>query len=200
MARRGKYLRFEEEEVQDLVDVSYGDKRAFCLLSLLYPTMDLRNRFHIDHVFPYSRFKTDARLAQEGVAPDGYKAYRDRANRLANLQLLEGTTNQEKSDRLPREWIEQHYGDVAQRQAYLDRHDSGDVPAALSEFCCFYDAVAGALEKSARFWESGPKTELPQLCSAWSFSVSCQPVRAGTAEHVSSRYWSSTTGSCSSPP
>ena len=102
MARRGKYLRFEEEEVQDLVDVSYGDKRAFCLLSLLYPTMDLRNRFHIDHVFPYSRFKTDARLAQEGVAPEHYKAYRDRANRLANLQLLEGTTNQEKSDRLPR--------------------------------------------------------------------------------------------------
>lgn len=50
MVRRGRSLRFEEDEIQDLIEVSYGDRRAFVLLSLLYPFVDLRNQFHVDHV------------------------------------------------------------------------------------------------------------------------------------------------------
>ena len=41
MRKRGKGLRFTEEEVQDLLDSSYGDKRTFALLGLLYPFVDL---------------------------------------------------------------------------------------------------------------------------------------------------------------
>ena len=44
-----------------LRDVEYGDKRMFALLSLLFPFVDLRNQFHVDHVFPISGF-TSARL------------------------------------------------------------------------------------------------------------------------------------------
>lgn len=57
MARRGRSLRFDEEEIEDLVEVSYGDRRAFALLALLYPFVDLRNQFHIDHIFPRSSFR-----------------------------------------------------------------------------------------------------------------------------------------------
>ncbi|GMV44457.1 MAG: hypothetical protein AMXMBFR64_61730 [Myxococcales bacterium] len=42
MRSRGKGLRFEEEELEDLADVAYGDRRAFPLLSLLFPFHDLR--------------------------------------------------------------------------------------------------------------------------------------------------------------
>ena len=55
MRSRGKGLRFDEEEIEDLVDVSCGDRRVFPLLSLLFPFHDLRNEFHVDHVFPRSR-------------------------------------------------------------------------------------------------------------------------------------------------
>ena len=34
LARRGRALRFEEEEIQDLVEVRYGDKPSLALLSL----------------------------------------------------------------------------------------------------------------------------------------------------------------------
>ena len=54
MRTRGKSLTFEEEEFEDLVE---SKDRSFTLLSLLYPFVDLQNsKFHIDHVFPKSRF------------------------------------------------------------------------------------------------------------------------------------------------
>ena len=56
MAKRGKALLFGEEEIDDLADLPYSDRRTFLLLSLLYPFVDLSNQFHVDHVFPASRF------------------------------------------------------------------------------------------------------------------------------------------------
>ena len=63
MALRGKSLDFSPEEVEDLADIRYGDSQLYALLTLLFPFVDPRNRFHIDHVFPASRF-TQARLTQ----------------------------------------------------------------------------------------------------------------------------------------
>lgn len=51
LARRGRPLLFDEEEIEDLVDMRYGDRLTFALLSLLFPFVDLRNQFHIDHIF-----------------------------------------------------------------------------------------------------------------------------------------------------
>ena len=66
MAQRGKTLMFEPEEIEELLCMEYGDKRLFALLSLLYPFVDLRNQFHIDHVFPAARF-TQRRLKKAGI-------------------------------------------------------------------------------------------------------------------------------------
>ena len=30
----------------------YGNRLTFALLSLLFPEVDLRNQFHLDHIFP----------------------------------------------------------------------------------------------------------------------------------------------------
>jgi hypothetical protein len=58
---RGKELTFSEPELEFLLDVSYRDYRTdvsyrdyrtFLLLSLLYPFVDLKNHFYVDHVFP----------------------------------------------------------------------------------------------------------------------------------------------------
>ena len=61
MARRGRQLFFDDEEVEDLADMRYGDRLTFALLSLLVPFVDLRNQFHVDHIFPTSKF-SDRRL------------------------------------------------------------------------------------------------------------------------------------------
>ena len=64
MRVRGKSLTFEEEELEHLVE---SKDRTFTLLTLLFPFVDLQNnKFHIDHVFPKSRFSF-RRLHLDGV-------------------------------------------------------------------------------------------------------------------------------------
>jgi len=139
MRSRGRGLRFEEEELEDLVDIAYGDRRTFPLLSLLFPFHDLRHEFHIDHVFPISRF-SDSRLAKEGVEADERAEWKDRANRLANLQLLDGVLNKEKNAALPHEWLNRAIPEVDRRNAFIERHRLGEVPETVATFTEFYDA------------------------------------------------------------
>ncbi|MBA2247488.1 MAG: DUF262 domain-containing protein, partial [Chloroflexia bacterium] len=137
MLRRGTSLRFGEEEIQDLLSMSSGDKRTFPLLSLLYPGMDLRNEFHIDHIFPQSRFSRP-RLLSAGVPELDVEAFMDRFNRLSNLQLMEGPVNVAKRDKYPAAWMTEHYPDEGAREAYRARHELGDVPEDITSFVEFY--------------------------------------------------------------
>jgi hypothetical protein len=83
MASKGKSLTFEPEEIEELVSMQYGDKRMFALLSLLFPFVDLRNQFHIDHVFPISRF-TVLRLSKAEVPQDKIEGIVELADSLGN--------------------------------------------------------------------------------------------------------------------
>jgi hypothetical protein len=137
MAKRGKSLRFTEEEIQDLLDSAYADKRTFALLALLFPHVDVRNVFHVDHVFPRSRF-TRARLRDAGVQEGQRDDFMDRAERLANLQLLEGPENISKKAKLPTEWLSEKFPDQATRANYCGLHDLGAVPDTVIAFDTFY--------------------------------------------------------------
>jgi hypothetical protein len=139
MRQRGKSLRFEPEELDDLADTTYGDRRSFALLSLLYPYVDLRHEFHVDHVFPKSRF-TGPKLSKAGVPGESHWQFRHKSNGLANLQLLDGPLNMSKKDRLPHEWMARHFGDKSQTDAYAARADLGEVPDDICRFEDFYDA------------------------------------------------------------
>ena len=146
MARRGRQLVFDDEEVEDLVDMRYGDRLTFALLSLLFPFVDLRNQFHVDHIFPSSRF-TDRRLSDAFVPDDKVAAFSDHKDRLANLQLLQGAVNIEKGATMPSEWLSETYADDASRHEYDERHLLGHVPDAITEFDIFYSARRARLKK-----------------------------------------------------
>ena len=136
MRRRGKSLKFEEEELEDLVE---STDRTFTLLSLLYPFVDLKNnKFHIDHVFPKSRFSSK-RLRLAGVPEDDIPVFQDRAHRLPNLQLLVGEANESKSDTLPQRWMVETF-DAQAATEYAKHHDLGEVPADMTGFNAFYEA------------------------------------------------------------
>ena len=138
MARRGKTLSFEKEEIEELADLDYGDKRLFPLLSILYPFVDLRNQFHVDHIFPWSMFTTQ-RLRHAGAAEEKVDSFRDHANRIANLQLLEGAVNNEKRAKLPLDWLMARYPNSADRRHYEQLQDLGEVPAEITGFDAFYE-------------------------------------------------------------
>jgi hypothetical protein len=139
MAQKGKSLSFEAAEVEDLLDMDYGDRRVFPLLSLLYPFVDLRNQFHIDHVFPISRF-SNAKLRKLGLEAEQIETLADHANRLPNLQLLEGAINNEKRAAMPAEWLLSHHPDPNAQLHYRTKHDLGELPAELRDFEAFYSA------------------------------------------------------------
>jgi hypothetical protein len=139
MAKRGKSLAFTDSEIDELVEMKYGDKRLFTLLTMLFPFVDVANHlFHIDHVFPDARF-TKPRLRKAGVADVDLDDFRDISDRLPNLQLLEGGENLAKKASLPLEWMEETMK-VSARTNYCDLHLLGTVPGAITEFRGFYDA------------------------------------------------------------
>lgn len=139
MAKRGKSLAFTDSEIDELTEMEYGDKRLFTLLTMLFSFVDVANHhFHVDHVFPYARF-TKPRLRKAGVEDDDLDDFRDMANRLPNLQLLEGGENLAKQASLPVEWMEETMKPSA-RSNYCDLHLLGTVPKAIADFRGFYEA------------------------------------------------------------
>lgn len=146
MARRGKGLTFEAEEIAELVDLRYGESRTFALLTLLFPFIDFRNHFHVDHVFPQAQFKRP-NLRKAELSEDDIDRFQELRDGLANLQLLEGPINVEKQQTMPAEWLSRTYGDGPGRQQHLDRHVLGHVPDDIRDFPKFFEARREVLEK-----------------------------------------------------
>lgn len=144
MTQRGKSLTFEPAEIEDMLHMEYGDKRMFALLSLLFPFVDLRNQFHIDHVFPTSRFSR-LQLRKAGFKEDQIDVLARRANELPNLQLLEGPINNEKRAVLPAEWLAKHNPDPSTHQHYRDKYLLGDLPPDIQGFEAFHTARRDSL-------------------------------------------------------
>ena len=139
-AKIGKALRFEEEELDALLDHTCGTNTAFSVLALLYPNINFAtDRFHEDHIFPKSRF-TLKRLRDAGVPEDSIKLFRDCYDRIANLQLLGGTLNREKSAKMPTEWLQDHFKNDAARQKWKCENFIDDIPSSIESFLDFYDA------------------------------------------------------------
>lgn len=146
MARRGRGLTFEDEEIEDLADMQYGNRLTFALLSLLFPHVDLRNHFHVDHIFPKAQF-TRRQLGKAGVPDDKIDEFIQSKDGLANLQLLQGNENTEKSASMPSAWLKRAFSDPINRQEYQDLHLLGEVPTSIMKFDSFYEARRDRLKE-----------------------------------------------------
>lgn len=146
MAGRGKSLSFTVEEVDALAETRYGG-RAFAVLAALYPGFDGTKAFHVDHVFPRTKFKRPA-LAKAGLTDDQVEACIDRRDGLPNLQLLEGGVNTSKQAAMPAAWLDDHFGnDDASRDLYLAGNHLDGLPAELDGFLEFYDKRRGRIRE-----------------------------------------------------
>ena len=195
MAAVGKSLDLGPAELEEIVDSEYKQKRTFLLLSLLYPGVDTRNEFHVDHVFPKGRF-TDAKLRDAGVPGDLVDGYQDAFNRMPNLQLLDGSVNVSKQQALPMEWAKSHLPNSAARVGYLATHDMHDLPDDIDEFLPFfaarrqrmYDRLTTLLSAAggAPFSRSFAPPEGSPLRLGGESSVPAQPTKEARPSGVSS--------------
>jgi hypothetical protein len=144
MEARGKSLTFAAAEIEDILSMTYGDKRLFALLSLIFPFVDLRNQFHIDHIFPISRF-TARRLRKIGIPEDEIEKLGQLANELPNLQLLEGPANTEKQAAMPASWLHSRYSHESDRDHYRSIHLLGEIPHEIQGCKAFWEARRGRL-------------------------------------------------------
>jgi uncharacterized protein with ParB-like and HNH nuclease domain len=149
MARRGKSLAFSDEEINELIEMRYGDKRLFAMLALLFPFIDTKNHLHIDHFFPRSLF-TKQKLKKALVSDEDAEAFKEMVNDLPNLQLLEGSENIEKLASMPADWIKKTFPTTAARTNYCNLHLLGDIPESLSGFREFYTARLEAMRTRIR--------------------------------------------------
>lgn len=109
----GKSINFSEEEVESLLDYRYYNEGTFSILQLLYPDLDYRNKFHIDHIYPKSKFNQKY-LKKQNV--DFSQLYD--CNYLANLQLLYGSQNIEKSNREFKDWLDENFSEEEKKEYF----------------------------------------------------------------------------------
>lgn len=131
-------LKFEEEDIESLLSYKYGWRETFLVLSLLYPTLDYRNQFHQDHIFPRSFFTSSRKLSSKGVPPEKHQFYLENFDYLANLQLLEGIPNQEKLNKDFKEWFNETNKDARSKADYRAKHFIPDVDLSFDNFKDFF--------------------------------------------------------------
>ncbi|MFP6089349.1 DUF1524 domain-containing protein [Helicobacter pylori] len=107
-------LKITNDAIEDIV-CSSSDARVFPILQILYPNLNCKtNTFHIDHIYPKSKFKKENKKLDK----DFYKC----ENHLYNLQLLEGTENIAKKDKDPEIWLKEKYKDERAIEEYKKRN------------------------------------------------------------------------------
>ena len=128
-----KSFTFTDDEISNLLTYQYGQKHTFSVLALLYPTLDFRNKFHLDHIFAKSLF-TKKNLSKLGVSEDKQDAFINDCNVIVNLQLIEGIPNQEKSNMKFDEWIVKTYSDQSKLRDYMDKHYIPNIDLNITNF------------------------------------------------------------------
>ena len=109
-------LKISNDDVERMLDFQYGNPGILPILQLLYPDLDYKNStFHIDHIYPKSKFN--------GKNQELDDAYYDKGNLLFNLQLLQGGENIAKHKKDPEVWLREHYkNDNDKISAYKERN------------------------------------------------------------------------------
>ncbi|PDW12385.1 nuclease, EndA/NucM family protein, partial [Helicobacter pylori] len=93
-------LKITNDAIEEMMCSSSHD-RVFPILQILYPNLNYKTTtFHIDHIYPKSKFKKNKKLDK-----DFYEC----ENHLFNLQLLEGAENSAKKDKDPEVWLKEEY-------------------------------------------------------------------------------------------
>ncbi|GHS27847.1 hypothetical protein JP0119_10680 [Helicobacter pylori] len=94
-------LKITNDTIEGMV---FFDSRlkVFPVLQILYPNLNYKTTtFHIDHIYPKSKFKKENEKLDKGFYVCG--------NHLYNLQLLEGQENSAKKDKDPEVWLKEEY-------------------------------------------------------------------------------------------
>jgi uncharacterized protein with ParB-like and HNH nuclease domain len=116
-----KSITFSDEDIEALCDLPYGGKFTFSALALLYPELNRNYTFHMDHIFP-KKFFGERKLKKYGIPESEIEFYMTNYNNIANLQLLEGNQNKQKSGTDFNEWFTGNFKTSTAKGNYKATH------------------------------------------------------------------------------
>lgn len=136
---RRKTISFSEDDIDNLLDLQYGKAKTYCALTLLYPGLNYSFKYHQDHIHPKSLFKK-REMRKLGFSEEQIEQFNEHVNGLANLQLLNATTNTEKSNKPFIDWLIAEYPNKSDQQSYLRQHYiDADESLAFEDFMNFIE-------------------------------------------------------------
>ncbi len=107
-------LKITNDAIEEMI-CSSSHALVFPILQILYPHLNYKTTtFHIDHIYPKSKFKKENKKLDK----DFYKW----GNYLFNLQLLEGAENSAKKDKDPEVWLKEEYKNEQAIEEYKKRN------------------------------------------------------------------------------
>lgn len=107
-------LKITNDTIEEMM-CSSSHALVFPILKILYPHLNYKTTtFHIDHIYPKSKFKKENKKLDK----DFYEC----GNHLYNLQLLEGQENSAKKDKDPEVWLKEEYKDERAIEEYKKRN------------------------------------------------------------------------------
>ncbi|GAA6943600.1 hypothetical protein VN0229_10690 [Helicobacter pylori] len=110
-------LKITNDAIEGMV--FFRHSRVFPILQILYPNLNYKTTtFHIDHIYPKSKFKKENEKLDKGFYEGGNHLY----NLLYNLQLLEGQENSAKKDKDPEVWLKEEYKNEQAIEEYKKRN------------------------------------------------------------------------------
>lgn len=108
-------LTISLDDIERMIDLQYGSPAVLPVLQILYPNLDYKNStFHIDHIYPKSRFNSN----NNQLSVD----FQGKANFLFNLQLLQGDENNSKRAKDPEVWIAEESNELTKQKEYKKRN------------------------------------------------------------------------------
>ncbi|NSP52914.1 DUF262 domain-containing protein [Enterococcus faecalis] len=116
-----KSLILTDEDIDYLLDTKIG-KYSFTLLSVIFPAIDLKNKFHQDHIFPSSKYKNKKNLREIGYSEEEITFIVEHIDTIVNLQLLESIPNTEKNNKYFDDWVLKRYNSNEELDYYLNRN------------------------------------------------------------------------------
>lgn len=101
-------LKITNDAIEEMM-CSSSHALVFPILQILYPNLNYKTAtFHIDHIYPKSKFKKENKKLDKDFC----------GNHLYNLQLLEGAENSTKKDKDPEVWLKEEYKDEQAIEEY----------------------------------------------------------------------------------
>lgn len=147
-----KSLKIDDEQIEEIMNIKYGDPRIIPLFNELEHIASRPND-QVDHIWARSILSSKKAIKRlyPSITEELIVQYKAQLNKLANLQILDSVVNNEKSDTPFTEWIAIKYPTKNTLDLYKQGHFIPDnVSLEFSDFLQFINTRENLLKQKIK--------------------------------------------------